>query len=64
MKITVRISDVEIVVDRPNFEDYKSKAGLSNEWRKNTMNDTVLPALNRAIEGVKELFQLKNKMTE
>lgn len=59
MKITVRMQDIEIIIDRPTFVDRKD--GQDSTFRNNLMNDTVIPMLNEATEKVKELYKLRNE---
>lgn len=51
MKIIVKISDIEVVINRPNFSDAKS-----TEQDKSILKDTILPTLNVAVEKTKELY--------
>lgn len=59
MKIRVRIDDVEVEIDRPNFADYNRTEGKQSAWRSNMMNDTILPLLTEATNKAKELYKLK-----
>ena len=58
MKITVRIADVEVCIDRPKMADYEINGGNSL-WRKNLMEDSVLPMLKEATNKAKELYELR-----
>jgi hypothetical protein len=60
MKITVKILDIEVVIDRSNFIDYcnVNKDG-GFEIRTNIFNDTVMPTVILAIEQAKELYKLR-----
>lgn len=60
MKVTVRISDVEVTIERKNFDDYSvEKPTHLSDVRINMMKDTVIPTLEAAIEKAKELYNLK-----
>jgi hypothetical protein len=56
MKITVRIGEVEVIIDRPGFNE-----GEGVERRKNIMEDTLMPMLTETINKAKELFNEKRK---
>jgi hypothetical protein len=57
MKITVRISSIEIIIDRPDMSDYDSRAVLDGrEWRNALMSDSVVPMLTEAVKQAKELY--------
>jgi hypothetical protein len=51
MKITVKISDIEICIERPEFKEW-----ASNTAQKDFMTDTIIPTLEKAIEKAKELY--------
>ena len=62
MKITVKIEDIAVEIDRPKFADYAHGISSSgSKWRKNLMEDTVLPTLEEAINKAKELYKLKQE---
>ena len=58
MRITVKIEDIEVTIDRPNLED-ASKRHHTENYRKNSINDSAFPALEKCIEKAKELYKLK-----
>jgi hypothetical protein len=60
MKITVKIEDIVIEIERPNFFDYNSDKH-SIEFRTNVLNDTVIPVLKEATEKAKELYKISHK---
>jgi hypothetical protein len=51
MRITVKISDIEIVVDRP---EYKEAASISQDL--DIMKQTILPTLKEATNAALELY--------
>jgi len=51
MKITVRISSVEIIIDRDEFRE-----GQNNEQDIQTLRDTIIPMLSEAVKSAKELY--------
>lgn len=60
MRVTVRISDVEVTIERENFDDYTATIpGHRSDVRQNMMKDTVLPTLQAAIDKAKDLYNLK-----
>ena len=56
MKITVRIEDIEVVIDR---SDYKEVTMVGQETQ--AMNNTIIPTIQEAAKQVKELYKLKNE---
>lgn len=54
MRITVRIEDIEVTVDR---HDFKEAEILVNE--SIIMKDVVLPSIKEATDKAKELYKLK-----
>ena len=60
MKVTVRISDVEVIIDRPNMNDYDNTRYVDGPiLRKNIIEGTVIPMLEAATKSAKELYELK-----
>ncbi len=60
MKITVRISDVEIILERSSFVDYSPINTIDGPvLRSNLMNDTILPTLDGCVKKAMELYNLK-----
>lgn len=61
MKVTVRISDIEVIIERPNMGDYcKDDTADGPQWRESLLKGTVLPMLETATEKAKELYNLKH----
>jgi hypothetical protein len=56
MRVTVKIGNVEVTIERPNF---KEAVYVSAESQ--TMKDVVIPTLSAAIEQAKELYNLKSE---
>jgi len=54
MRITVKISDIEVTIERNNFVE-----GRTTSQEPATMNDVVLPTIKEAVAKAKELYQLK-----
>ncbi len=52
MKVTVKIEDIEVTIDRPNFGDDGPDTTLA-ERRVNMMKDTVFPTLEAATARAK-----------
>ncbi len=62
MKITVKIEDITVVIDRPKFDDYSSATNTDGPaWRKSLLEGTVLPTLTEAVDKAKQLYQLKKE---
>lgn len=61
MRIKVKIDDIEVEVDRPNFIDYHHSSTNGEEWRVNMLKDSVIPTLTQVINKAKELYELKHK---
>lgn len=51
MKISVKISDIEIIIERPN---YKEPVSVTQEL--GVMELTILPTLKEAVKSVTELY--------
>lgn len=51
MKITVRISSIEIIIDRPDFMESKA---LNHD--PVVLRESVLPTLTEAVKQAKELY--------
>lgn len=56
MRVTVKIEDVEVTVDRPNFENNPHQ-----ERRELQMKDSVLPTLEAATAKAIELHKQKQQ---
>lgn len=51
MKVTVKIGQITVEIDRPSFGDYQIvKVSNGQEVRTNIMKDTVIPMLQEATE--------------
>lgn len=59
MKITVRIADIEVVVDRPGFKD-ASTTLQDKPLFENIVKPTVILATDKA----KELYELKHNKNQ
>lgn len=60
MKITVKIEDIEVIIDRPKMDDYNSsQISDGPEWRKSLLEGTIFPSLKEAVNQTKELYKLK-----
>lgn len=51
MEITVKISDIEICIDRNEFKEFGNL-----DSQKDIMKDTIIPTLDKAIAGALELY--------
>lgn len=51
MRITVKISDIEICIDRPEFKEWDNITA-----QKEFMAHTIIPTLVKATEKAKELY--------
>ncbi len=61
MKVTVKLGDVIVEVDRAKFGDYDShKTALGGELRNNIMRDSVMPLISEVVNRAKELYIFKN----
>lgn len=60
MKVTVKVKNISIEVERPAFQDYKTGSSTGSEWRKNIMNDTILPTLKEAVASAIILLNESN----
>lgn len=60
MKITVRIASVEVIIERPKLEDWHLNDEFANgpEFRKDMMENTVIPMLREATDKAKELYTI------
>lgn len=61
MRIKVKIEDIELEVERPNFVDYDKSITNGVEWRTNMMKDSVIPTLTELVNKAKELYELTQK---
>lgn len=60
MKVSVKIEDIEVVVDRPNFGDDMATDTRADR-RKSIMIETIIPTLKEAVDKAKELYELKKQ---
>lgn len=61
MKVTVKIGDVEVTIERAQFmEDGAYISGT--QFRQDIVKDTVMPTLKEATEKAKELFTHRNQV--
>lgn len=51
MKITVKISDIEVSIERPEFFEFKSET-----YQKQQYNETILPTIQEATKSALELY--------
>jgi len=56
MRITVKISDIEVIVDRPNFKEVQHVDQDSKLFK-----EAILPLLKETVEKVQELYKLKKE---
>ncbi len=63
MRITVKIGDIEVTIDRPKMDDYTIGAAGNDgpKWRTSLLETAVLPMLTEATNKAKELFNLRNQ---
>lgn len=59
MKISVKIADVEVIVDRPNFKEADK---VESDYK--LMRDVVLPTIKEAALHAYELYELKHQQHE
>ena len=57
MKITVKIEDIELIVDRPGFTESTS---TDAKWRVLRLEDTIIPTIEQLVEKAHELYKLKS----